>query len=110
MLSSTVEVNVDSARALPQTDVTTVRSPPDPGINDMSLDTRVLAPLPLETSASAVAVKTQPALSTATTLTAKAVDIDILAAPDLILDLASFELPAFDEGEVPACLPAGNMD
>jgi len=109
MLSSTVEDNVDSARAFPQTDVTTAQSSPDTGIENMSLDTRVLAPLPLKTSA--MAVNTQPPLATATTVTAKPVDIDILAAPDFLdMDLASFELPAFDEGEVPACLQAGKLD
>ncbi len=104
MFPSTVDDNVDSGGTFPTEDTNAVRSPPDP--DDMCLDTRALAPLPAESYGSATAAKTQPAMATATTVTATAVDIDLLAIPGFLdMDLAKL-LPAFDEGEAPACLPA----
>lgn len=115
MLSSLVDDNIDSDRALPETDVGGGWTPSCPGVDNMSLDTRPLRPLPPKStalgtaSAAATAVKTaRPALPTAvaSTVTATAVEIDLLAAPGFLdSDLATL-LPAFDEGEAAACLPA----
>eukprot|EP01043_Picozoa_sp_COSAG02_P008007 COSAG02_NODE_248_length_27133_cov_45.131723_25_plen_507_part_00 len=107
MFPCTVNDNVDRGQLLPKADTNAVRSPADP--DDMCLDTRALAPLPAESYGSATAAKTQPAMATATTVTASAVDIDVLATPGFLdMDLAKL-LPAFDEGEAPACLP-GKLD
>ena len=113
MLPSLVDDNVDSGRALSKTDVERGWTPSGPGVDKMSLDTRPLSPLPPpKSSALGTATAAAPALATtiAGTVAATAVDIDLLAAPGFLdSDLATL-LPAFDEGEAAACLPAAGWD
>lgn len=47
---------------------------------------------------------------TASAVAATAVDFDVLAAPSFLDSDLHTLLPAFDEGEVPACLPSPSMD
>lgn len=111
-LPKTVDDNVDSGRVASETNMSG-GGPPSPSVANMSMDTRgCTSQYPeLSTFDKATAVNTvQPTLATAvaSAVSAKAADVDILAAPGFLDTDLALLLPAFDEGEVPACLPTAS--
>jgi len=107
-LPETVDDNVDSDRVASETYVSGVGGP-RPSVANMSLDTRGrTSHRELTASDTATGTKAvQPILKTAvaSTVSAKAVEVDILATPGFLDTDLVMLLPAFDENEVPACLP-----